>query len=390
MVSRNITGKLIELHRQFPVVSVTGPRQSGKTTLIKSAFPEHSYVSLEDPDTRLFATEDPRGFLSNYPKGAILDEVQRVPALFSYLQGVVDAHPSTKFILSGSQNFLLSDNISQSLAGRTAILKLLPFSLMELKNAQILPDTLNDVIFQGFYPRIYDQNIPPLNFYPGYIQTYLERDVPQLTQVGNIQTFTTFLKLCAGRVGQLINMSQLANDAGVAVNTVRNWLNILESSYIIFRLYPHHQNFNKRLTKMPKLYFYDVGLLANLLGIRSSNQIESHFAKGGIFENLIISEIIKRHYHKGHVPSVWFWRDHKGKEIDVLIDLGQQLIPVEIKSGKTMSADYFKSPEYWNKLSGNSADSTYVIYGGDQDMKTKFGQLVSWRSFIDSDFYLYD
>ena len=382
MIHRTLEEKLKQLMQFYPVVSVTGPRQSGKTTLIRTAFSHLPYVNLENPDDRDLALNDPRLFLGNYPQGAVLDEIQRTPLLFSYLQGIVDENEQIKFVLSGSQNFLLSEQISQSLAGRVGILQLLPFSMLELKNAGLLSDSYEEVAVRGFYPRIFDKGIPAEDFYPNYRRTYVERDVRQLTQVGNLTTFSTFVKLCAGRVGQLLNMSELSNDAGIAVNTVKSWLNILEASYIVFRLYPHHKNFNKRLIKMPKLYFYDTGLLCYLLTINTPQDLFAHFARGTIFENLIITELVKSAYHRGKAPQLYFWRDHRGREIDLLIEKGQQLIPIEIKSGTTKTMDYFKNLSYWNELSGNAPNTSYVVYGGTETLNTKQGRLVNWRSFI--------
>ncbi|TRX60473.1 ATP-binding protein [Fulvivirga sp. M361] len=387
MISRNLKEKLLQLIELFPIVSVTGPRQSGKTTLVRNTFSHLPYVSLENPDHMQFAQDDPRKFLANYPEGAVFDEVQRVPEIFSYLQGIVDEEQSKKYVLSGSQNFLLAEQISQSLAGRVGILKLLPFSMAELKDAELLDPSFEKVAYTGFYPRIFDQNIQPNDFYPNYVQTYVERDVRQLTQVSNLNTFSTFLKLCAGRAGQLLNLSELSNDVGISVNTVKSWINILESSYIVFRLYPHYKNFNKRLIKMPKLYFYDTGLLNYLLGIREYAQIQTHFAKGAIFENLIIAELFKQKYHSGKEPNLYFWRDNKGKEIDLLIEHDLQLlIPVEIKSGATKSMSFFEGLKYWNRLSGNEPENAYVVYGGDEDQLTGHGHLIGWKSFIDHSF----
>ncbi len=377
-----LTEKLTQLLKLFPIVSVTGPRQSGKTTLVKNTFQELPYVSLENPDDRQFAQSDPRGFLNNYPEGAIFDEVQRVPDLFSYLQGIVDENKSAKYVLSGSQNFLLSEQIGQSLAGRVGILKLMPFSMTELENANLLLGSFELVAFKGFYPRIFDQKIQPDDFYPSYVQTYVERDVRQLSQVGNLNTFSTFLKLCAGRAGQLLNLSELSNDCGIAVNTVKTWLNILETSYIVFRLYPHYKNFNKRLIKMPKLYFYDTGLLSYLLGIKEASQIQVHFAKGALFENLIIAELAKQFYHSGREPSLYFWRDHKGKEIDLLIEKVDKIIPIEIKSGVTKSQDYFNNLDYWNRISGHDPKDSYVVYAGSEDRQTQNGNLMTLKTFI--------
>lgn len=377
---RKLEIKLKQLYQKFPIISVTGPRQSGKTTLIKNTFKEIPYVSLENPAEREFAIKDPKGFLNEYPQGAILDEIQQVPELFSWLQGIVDDDQSKKFIISGSQNFLLSEQISQSLAGRVTILKLMPLSLSELNNTGLLGNSFQKVVYKGFYPGIFDRKIAMEDFYPNYVQTYVERDVRQLKQVGNLHTFTTFLKLCAGRVGQLLNLSELSNDTGIAVNTVKSWLNILEASYVIFRLYPHHKNYNKRLIKMPKIYFNDTGLLCYLLGINSDEQIQVHFAKGAIFENLVIADLLKKNLNSGREPRLYFWRDHRGKEIDLLIENGTKLTPVEIKSGETISMEYFKTLVYWNRLSGNKPKNSIVIYGGDKDRNTNAGRLISWKS----------
>jgi len=386
MIERTIQKKLKHLLSLFPIVSVTGPRQSGKTTLIKHVFPKLPYISLEDPDNNLFANNDPRGFLDNFSKGAVIDEAQRSPELFSYLQGIVDSDKKKKFVLSGSQNFLLSEQISQSLAGRVGILNLLPFSMAELKRVELLESSFEKVAIKGFYPRIFDDKIPPSDFFPNYVHTYVERDVRQITQVTNLNTFSLFLKLCAGRAGQLLNLSTLSNDIGVAVTTIKSWINILETSYIVFRLYPHHRNFNKRLIKMPKLYFYDTGLLCYLLNIANITQLKSHYAKGAIFENLILAELRKRRYHTGHDPNMYFWRDHKGREIDLILEDGASLVPIEIKSGITKKGDYFNGLDYWNKLSGNDPANSYVIYGGREDQVRSNGKLLGWKSIINNDF----
>ena len=380
MIPRQLESRLKELFRYFPIVSITGPRQSGKTTLVKYTFPDLPYVSLEDPDNNQFAKSDPRGFLDNYLNGAILDEVQKTPELFSYIQGMVDQNRQVKFVLSGSQNFLLSEKISQTLAGRVGLTYLLPFSMSELQPAKLLGSAFETVAYKGFYPRIFDRKIPPNDFFPSYVQTYVERDVRQISQVNNLHTFSIFLKLCAGRSGHLVNLSDLSNDTGVSVNTVKSWLNILEASFVLFRIYPHHKNYNKRLIKMPKLYFYDTGLLCYLLNIRDASEITSHYARGAIFENLIISELIKQRLHTGLEPNLYFWRDHKGREIDLILESGSSLIPVEIKSGSTKKGDYFSELDYWNKLSGNTPENSYVIYGGKEDQTRNNGNLISWRS----------
>ena len=290
MIQREITKKLLEISNYYQIITVTGPRQSGKTTLIKDVFKELPYVLLETPDIRQRAQEDPKSFLSNYSKGAIFDEIQNVPELFSYLQGIIDENSAIKFVLSGSQNFLLLEKVNQTLAGRTGILKLLPFSTDELKDSNHWNENPLEFVFKGMYPRIYDRGIPPELFYSDYIQTYVERDVRSIKNIGNLSNFSRFLSLCAGRIGQLLNIDSLASDVGIASNTAKEWLSILEASYIIYTLKPHHKNFNKRLVKRPKLYFYDTGLACNLLQINSVNELDMHFAKGNLFENFIENE----------------------------------------------------------------------------------------------------
>ena len=379
MIPRHLTSKILALAQKFPVITITGPRQAGKTTLIKNIFPTKTYFSLEDPDIRLIAQEDPRKFLEANPGGLILDEVQRTPEIFSYIQTIVDkANKDGMFILSGSQSFLLSDKISQSLSGRAAIFNLLPFSMSELAGTQTQPKIIDTFVFKGGYPRIYDKDINPVDFFPSYVQTYIERDIRQLQNVHNLDLFTRFLKLCAGRVGQLLNLTNLANECGISVNTAKSWLSLLESSYIIYLLRPHHQNFNKRLIKMPKLYFYDTGLLCYFLGLESASQTTFHYLHGEMFENLIISEILKFRIHQGLPPNCYYWRDSKGNEIDCLLEWGSQLIPIEIKSTQTMNSKLWKGLQYWNKLSGQIAEAA-IIYGGEHSLSTESGPLVSWK-----------
>jgi hypothetical protein len=379
MIKRVIKDKIIQLAEKFPVISVTGPRQSGKTTLIKSIFPDYCYESLEDPDTRLFAINDPRKFL-NVEKKMIIDEIQRAPELFSYMQSNTDkTNINGQFIISGSQSFLLNQHISQSLAGRVAILNLMPLSLFELMDHGIPVSGYEKLIYQGFYPRLYDRNIEPVDFYPNYIQTYIERDVRLLQNIHDLTLFIRFLKLCAGRIGQLLNINSLANDCGVSPNTAKSWVSVLEASFIIFLLQPHFKNFNKRLVKMPKLYFIDTGLASSLLEIQSENQLSTHYLRGALFENFIISEFIKTRLNHGLRNNCYFWRDNKGMEIDCIIESGNRLTPIEIKSGNTFNQDFFRNLNYWNKLSGNPVKSSYVIYGGDSYRDTKDGTLLSWK-----------
>jgi len=383
MIRRVIQDKIKHLAEKFPVISVTGPRQSGKTTLIKSMFPDLLYESLEDPDTRLFALSDPRKFLGNEKK-MIIDEIQRAPELFSYIQSNTDKTSlNGQYIISGSQSFLLNQHISQSLAGRVAIFNLMPLSLFELREHGFKITEYEKLIFQGFYPRLYDRNINPADFYPNYIQTYLERDVRLLQNIHDLNLFIRFLKLCAGRIGQLLNLNSLANDCGVSPNTAKSWISVLEASFVIFLLQPHFKNFNKRLVKMPKLYFIDTGLASSLLDIESENQLSTHYLRGLLFENFIISEFIKTRLNNGLRSNCYFWRDNKGTEIDCIIENGNLITPVEIKSGNTFNQDYFKNLNYWNKLSGNTNKNSYVIYGGESGRETKDGKLLSWNDLYD-------
>ncbi len=381
MIPRRIGEVAKHLFTKYPVISITGPRQSGKTTLIKHLFSHLPYISLEDPDESQFAINDPRGFLKRFPKGAVLDEVQRTPQLFSYIQTVVDSKGKNgQFVLSGSQNFLLLESISQSLAGRVAVLKLLPLSMSEMKKKNLVPNNYEDLIFTGFYPSIYANKISPDYFYPNYIQTYVERDVRSIKQIGDLNSFTKFMQLCAGRIGQLLNLTSLANDCGIAVNTAKSWISILESSYTIFLLQPHHKNFNKRLVKMPKLYFYDTGLASSLLRIEKTDQLTSHFMVGSLFENMIIVEMLKHRFNLGKQSNLFFWRDSKGKEIDCLVEEAGRLIPIEIKSGRTFNQDFLSNLKYWNGISDNPPENTFLVYGGEKDYPTSYGNVIGWRN----------
>ena len=377
MIIRQLTDKLRQLASQYPVVTLTGPRQSGKSTLVRALFADLPYVLLEDPDSRQLAEIDPRGFLANYPHGAVFDEVQRVPDLFAYLQGVVDNQEHRNpYILTGSQNFLLMEHISQSLAGRAAVLRLLPFSYAELKEAQTASVSLNTLLWQGSYPRLITHQLDPADFYPSYIQTYLERDVRSLKGVSDLATFTRFLRLCAGRVGNLLNLSSLATDCGVAVNTAKAWLSVLEASYVVFLLEPYHESYNKRIIKSPKLFFYDTGLVCSLLGLRRADLVDTYYMRGAVFENWVVSEVLKYYYHRGQTAPCYFWQDKTGREVDLLIEQNGRLLPIEIKSGQTMNNSYFDQLTYWNKLSGNSASNSYVVYGGTTRLTTANGTFI--------------
>lgn len=380
MIPRTITNKLSDMSRKYPIVTLTGPRQSGKSTLLRTVFSDYRYVSLEEMDMRLFATEDPRGFLSTYPDRTIIDEVQRVPSLFSYLQSHVDKEDREgMYLLAGSHNFLLMENITQTLAGRTAVLRLLPFAQDEMRAGNILPHSTDEVIFRGAYPRLYDKGIAPVDYYPYYIQTYVERDVRQLRNIGELSKFVLFLKLCAGRIGQLLSLQSLANECGISQTTASAWLSLLEASYIAYRIQPDHNNYTKRLVKTPKLYFYDTGLACSLLGIQTVEQLPTHFLRGGLFENLVINEFVKHSYNKGKQPNLTFWRDTAGNEIDLIQTIGSDQYAYEIKSGATYSSDYFKGMIKWAELSGIPANRCFAIYNGEELLKTSLGTVVPWR-----------
>ncbi len=383
MVQRVAKDKLKDLASKFKAVAVTGARQSGKTTLVKQVFKDKPYLSLENPETRNFALEDPRGFLESYPNGAILDEVQRAPELFSYLQEILD-NSKTKglFILSGSNNFLLQQSISQTLAGRVGYLNLLPFSITELNRAKLLPTNDDALMLKGFYPPIYDQRIPPADWCPNYIRTYIERDVRQLKNITDLIVFERFVKLLAGRTGQELNSSALAVETGVDVKTIQSWIGILESSFIIYLLKPHHKNFNKTIVKRPKIYFYDTALICFLIGIQTTKQLNTHPTRGFIFESMVLTELIKKRTNAGLPINLFYWRDKTGHEIDVIVDLAGKLLPIEIKSGKTVSSEFFKNLDYWCKLSG--AKKSILLYSGNQSQKRSTGkEILNWRSLID-------
>ena len=383
MIKRDAESSLKKFASEYPVVAILGPRQSGKTTLAQMVFTNHRYVSFEDIDMRLFARNDPRKFLADNENkhGLILDEIQHVPDLLSYIQTYVDAQEQPGyFILTGSQNFMVNQTVSQTLAGRIAILTLLPLSIHELKKNDLLPPLVDTTIGKGGYPRIYAKDVSYLSWYPFYIQMYVERDVRQITSIQDLAAFERFLKLCAGRIGQLLNMSSLANDCGISVTTVRSWISLLQASYVIFLLEPHYKNFSKRLIKAPKLYFFDTGIAAALLGIKSDEQLASHYLYGGLFESLVMSELFKSYYNSGQFPHIYFWRDSIGHEVDCIIEHGQRLTPLEIKSGYTINSDYFSGLNYWNGLSGFDPSQGFVVYGGDRDQKRSEGTVVSWRN----------
>ncbi len=373
-------------YKKFPVVAILGPRQSGKTTFAQHVFKKHQFVSLEDPEKRDFATRDPRRFLREMDNehGIIIDEFQYVPQLLSYIQLEVDTHKRpSHFVLTGSQNFLMNQAITQTLAGRVGILTLLPFSLKELIDAHLASD-VDQILFHGGYPRIYDEKLLPRAFYPSYVHTYVERDVRELATVGNLRTFQKFMQLCAGRVGQLLNISDLATNCSITRATAESWLSVLEASYIVFLLKPHFTNFNKRVTKTPKLYFYDTGLACSLLGIRSKQELSLSTFRGPLFESLMISDLFKQYFNKGEQPPLYFWRDQNGRvEIDCLIDRGGVLTPIEIKSGETVVSDFFDSLTNWKELTEKNAQPGYVLYGGSSEQNRTKGHVIGWQKASD-------
>jgi predicted AAA+ superfamily ATPase len=370
LVNRSIEPVLQTLANQYPVVTITGPRQSGKTTLCRKVFPDKPYANLESPDIRQFAIDDPRAFLAQYPDGAVLDEIQRAPDLASYIQPMVDeAGKEGIFILTGSQQFEVSNTINQSLAGRTALVKLLPFALDEIQTAFSLPN-INHLLVRGFYPRIWEKNLNPTQALGDYFETYIERDLRQLITIKDLNLFQRFIQLCAGRVGQLINVNSLGNDAGVSHTTAKNWLSILEASYILFLLQPYHRNISKRLVKSPKLYFYDVGLAAFLLGIENAKQLSRDPLRGSLFENLVIAEALKYRFNQGKRSNLYFYRDSKGNEVDLILTNEPDLFPIEIKAGMTITRDYFKGLNHFAKLfPGSIPKGSGLVYGGETEQQ---------------------
>ncbi len=380
LIHRQLSNQIIAQRNKFPVIAVTGPRQSGKTTLLKSLFKGYQYVSLEDPDMLAFATSDPVGFLNQYNQHAIFDEAQRAPALFSYIQTRVDnSGIMGQFVLSGSQNFHLMQNITQSLAGRVALFRLLPLDVYELKQHDLLPSDYANTAAWGFYPAIYDRDIQPAVFYSNYLQTYVERDVSEILNIKDKQSFQTFLRVCAGRAGQLLNTSALANDCNIANSTAKAWLSTLESSYLIFRLYPYYENFGKRLLKSPKLYFYDTGLLCHLLGIQSGSQLKQNRQKGNIFENMVIAELQKMNDHRYQHKQYYFWQDSNANEIDALVKTAEGFDAFEIKATETISTDLFKGLDKFETFAAPQPVSKTLIYGGTKDQSRSNYKVKSWQ-----------
>jgi predicted AAA+ superfamily ATPase len=379
MIERFIASHLQRLAGQYPVITLTGPRQAGKTTICKAIFPDYDYVNLENLTTRSHAIEDPSGFLAQFPDGVILDEIQRAPELTSYIQTIVDElNQPGQFILTGSQQFEVTDVINQSLAGRTAVLKLMPFAYNELYDAK-QPPALEDILYTGFYPRIYDKDLVPTEALSFYLSTYIERDLRSLINIRDLSAFERFLKICASQIGQLVNYSRLANDCGINQNTVKSWLSLLKASYIIYEIQPHFRNFRKRLTKSAKLYFCDVGLAAYLLGITRAEHVNSHPLKGTLFENFIVSEFVKNRYNNVQDSNLYFFRDHIGNEVDLILDYGQQLLSVEIKSGVTINSDAFKGLDYYHKLGTKYNTARFLVYAGNKSYQRQEVQIFSYK-----------
>jgi predicted AAA+ superfamily ATPase len=388
MVPRTLQPKLLALAAKFPAVTLTGPRQSGKTTLCRASFPDLRYVSLEAPDVREYATNDPRGFLADVTEGAILDEVQRVPDLLSYLQVEVDARPRPgRFVLTGSANFALLQSIGQSLAGRTAVLNLLPLGFDELRRFPAPPTDLFDVLWRGAFPAVFDHELAPYDWFSSYVGTYIERDVRQILNVTDLNAFQAFLRLCAGRIGGLLNLSALGADTGITHATARAWLSVLEASYVAHRLPTWASNVGKRVVKTPKLHFYDSGLACFLLGLRSPEQLRDHPLRGAIFETWVVSEILKARIHHGLPPALSFFRDRKGVEVDALVERGDVLLAVETKSGRTLADDFFAGLETFDRQLDTMRRAPrrrcVLVYGGDTEQHRTRVDVLPW-SRIDS------
>lgn len=382
MIKRTIREEIQKSAKKYPIVTITGPRQSGKTTLAKQCFPEKEYISLEDTDIRALAIEDPRGFLNKIPKGAILDEIQRAPDLLSYIQTIVDSKQQNgMFILTGSNQFSLIEKINQSLAGRVRMLKLLPFNIKETKEFS-KNYSINDYLYRGFYPGIYSQNRDPVKSYSDYYETYIERDVRQLINIKDLSLFRKFLKLCAGRTGQIFNASTLSNETGVSVNTIRSWISILEASYILYLLPPWFDNISKRLIKSPKMYFYDTGLAAYLIGIRKKEHLETHPIKGNLFENMVIGEILKGMFNSGLEPDLFFYRDKHQNEVDIILPDGHEIIPIEIKSAETFHGSFLRSTTLLKKIYENRIKDSYIIYAGKAEQKINNVSLINYKNTI--------
>ncbi|MFA6263852.1 MAG: ATP-binding protein [Candidatus Babeliales bacterium] len=383
IVKRTLEAKVRSLATQFAAVSITGPRQSGKTTLAKETFPTHEYVNFEDPNTRSIFRADPHNFLKKFmgAPGLIIDEPQNVPEIFSYLQIYIDEyHKPGHFIITGSQNFLLNESISQSLAGRVAILSLLPLSIHELVLAGKLPATIDETLFKGFYPELYKKEISIVDWYGSYINTYLERDVRLLKNVTDLNRFNDFMRLCAGRNGQILNLSSISDDLGISVTAVKQWLSVLQSCYIIFLLEPYYKDFRKRVIKSPKIFFYDPGIVCSLLSLTNSDQLFANYMRGNIFESMIVADFLKQQFNCGMRPSCYYWRDKSDFEIDCIVEQGGAITPIEIKVSKTADLEALDKLLPWNDLTQTNPSNNVLVYGGEKDWEINKGHIVGWTS----------
>jgi hypothetical protein len=378
-IPRLISEEALASAKEFPILTITGPRQSGKTTLSKHLFGHLPYYNLENPDTRDLIAADPRAFIRQNPDGAIIDEIQRLLEIMSYIQTTVDENKNSRFVITGSNQFSMLEKVSQSLAGRTVILKLLPFCLEEIAvvSANL---TVDELIFMGSLPAIYSEGRQPARVYRNYYETYVERDVRQLINVKDISLFRKFMKLCAGRTGQILNASQLANETGVAVNTIKAWLSVLETSFIIYLLPPWYDNISKRLVKSPKMYFYDVGVATYLLGIKSAEQVERDPLRGGLFENMVINEIVRKFYNSGQDADVFFYRDKQGNEVDALVKSGQDIIPVEIKSSETFHSEFLKNLKHFQAIYPERILKSILVYAGKSEQEVKKINIVNYKN----------
>lgn len=383
MIKRILQESIVAFAKQFPVIAITGPRQSGKTTLARETFPHYRYVLLENPDEKLMALDDPRLFFQKYenPHGIIIDEIQEVPHLLSYMQGIVDsAYRPGYFVITGSQNLLIHEKISQSLAGRIALMTLLPLSISELRDANMLPPSIEETLFNGMYPQIHARKTDAPAWFANYIATYVERDARLVINIGNLVTFQRFLKLCAGRIGQLLNYTALANDCGVSANTAKAWISLLEASYIIHLVQPYYKHFNRRIVKTPKLHFYDTGLACALLDIDSPQALFTHYMRGPLFESFVVSELIKCRLNQSKRANCYFWRDTQGHEIDCLLEYGDTLVPIEIKSGMTINQNFFSSLISWKEITKPAEQNAqaFLVYAGKESQERKHAHVLGW------------